>query len=105
MLASVRAGVIAALVTLASTAAFAADKPFQRDELADSAIKLEARIKTDAGTVAKPLATLRRDADAAAGRRDFRSVIQLSGQIIAAAPNEAANWLRLARASMQVLPA
>jgi alpha-2-macroglobulin len=104
MLASVRAGVVAALVALASAAAFAADKPFQRDELADSAIKLEARIKADAGTVAKPLATLRRDADAAAARRDFRSLIQLLGQIVAVAPNDAANWLRLGRASMQVLP-
>jgi len=104
MLASVRAGVVAALVTLASTAAFAADKPFQRDELADSAIKLEARIKTEAGTVAKPLAALRRDVDAATARREYRSVIQLMGQIVTVAPNEAANWLRLARASMQVLP-
>jgi uncharacterized protein YfaS (alpha-2-macroglobulin family) len=104
MLASVRAGVIAALVSLASTAAFAADKPFQREELADSAIKLEARIKTEAGTVAKPLATLRRDLDAATGRREYRSAIQLLGQIVTVAPNDAANWLRLARASMQVLP-
>jgi uncharacterized protein YfaS (alpha-2-macroglobulin family) len=104
MLASVRAGVVAALVTLASTAAFAADKPFQRDELADSAIKLEARIKTEAGTVTKPLAALRRDVDAATARREYRSVIQLLGQIVTVAPNEAANWLRLARASMQVLP-
>jgi uncharacterized protein YfaS (alpha-2-macroglobulin family) len=104
MLASVRAGAVAALVTLASVAAFAADKPFQRDELADSAIKLEARIKAEAGTVAKPLAALRRDADAATGRREFRSVVQLLGQIVTVAPNEAANWLRLARASMQVPP-
>lgn len=104
MLASVRAGVIAALVTLASAATFAADKPFQREELADSAIKLEARIKAEAGTVSKPLAALRRDLDAATGRRDYRSAIQLLGQIITITPNEAANWLRLARTSMQVLP-
>lgn len=104
MLASVRAGVIAALVTLASAATFAADKPFQREELADSAIKLEARIKSEAGTVSKPLAALRRDLDAATGRRDYRSAIQLLGQIITITPNEAANWLRLARTSMQVLP-
>jgi alpha-2-macroglobulin len=104
MLASVRAGAVAALVTFASAATFAADKPFQRDELADSAIKLEARIKAEAGTVAKPLAALRRDLDAATGRREFRSVVQLLGQIVTVAPNEAANWLRLARANMQVLP-
>src|SRR5215470_7983716 len=104
MLASVRAGAVAALVTLASAATFAADKPFQRDELADSAIKLEARIKAEAGTVAKPLAALRRDVDAATARREFRSVVALLGQIVTVAPNEAANWLRLGRASMQVLP-
>jgi uncharacterized protein YfaS (alpha-2-macroglobulin family) len=104
MLASVRAGVIAALVTLVPAAALAAEKPFQREELADSAIKLEARIKAEAGTVTKPIAALRRDVDAATGRREFRSAIQLLGQIVTVAPNEAANWLRLARASMQVLP-
>jgi alpha-2-macroglobulin len=104
MIASVRAGVIAALVTLASAAVFAADKPFQREELADGAIKLEARIKAEAGTVAKPLAALRRDIDAATARREFRSVSQLIGQIVALAPNDAANWLRLARATTQIAP-
>ena len=104
MLAFVRAGAIAALVTFASAAALAAEKPFQRDELADSAIKLEARIKAEAGSVTKPIAALRRDVEAASGRREFRSVIQLLGQIVTVAPNEAANWLRLARANMQVLP-
>jgi alpha-2-macroglobulin len=105
MLASARAGVLAALVTLASAAAFAADKPFQRDELADSAIKLEAQIKTEAGSVAKPLATLRRDADAALERRDFRAATQTLGQIVTVAPNEAGNWLRLGRAITQIAPA
>jgi len=105
MLASVRAGVVAALVTLASAAAFAADKPFQRDELADSAIKLEAQIKTEAGSIAKPLATLRRDADAAVERRDFRAATQVLGQVVTVAPNEAGNWLRLGRAITQIVPA
>jgi alpha-2-macroglobulin len=105
MLASVRAGVLAALVILAPAAAFAVDKPFQRDELADRAIKLEAQIKTEAGTVAKPLATLRRDADAALARRDYRAAMQTLGQIVTVAPNEAGNWLRLARAIAQVAPA
>src|SRR5260370_8961135 len=104
MLASVRAGVLAALVTLVSAAALAADKPFQRDELADSAVKLEAQIKGEAGTVAKPLATLRREVDAAFERRDFRTGMQTLGQIVTVAPNEAANWLRLARAILQIRP-
>jgi uncharacterized protein YfaS (alpha-2-macroglobulin family) len=104
MLASARAGVIAALVTLASAAGFAADKPFQRDDLADGAIKLEAKIKAEAGAVTKPQAAIRRDIDAALGRREFRSAAQLLGQIVTMAPNEAANWLRLARATMQIVP-
>ncbi len=104
MLACARAGVIAALLTLASAAAFAADKPFQREDLADGAIKLEARIKTEAGAATKPQAALRRDIDAATARREFRSVTQLLGQIITLAPNEAGNWLRFARASMQIAP-
>ena len=104
MLASVRAGVIAALVILACAVSFAADKPFQREDLADGSIKLEARIKAEAGTVAKPLAALRRDIDAATARREFRSVSQLLGQIIAMAPNDAGNWLRFARATTQIPP-
>jgi hypothetical protein len=105
MLASVRAGVLAALVTLAPVAALAADKPFQRDELADAAIKLEAQIKTETGTITKPLPALRRDADAALGRRDYRAAMLALGQIVTVAPNEAGNWLRLARATAQVGPA
>ena len=76
MLAFVRASVAAALVMLAAlapNAALAAEKAFQRDDLADGAIKLEAQIKSDAGTVAKPVAALRRDADAAFQRNDFRA--------------------------------
>ena len=84
--------------------AFAADKPFHRDELADAAIKLEGQIKQDAGAVAKPLAALRTEADAAFARRDFRSGMQVLGQIVAVAPNESGNWLRLARAILQIRP-
>src|SRR5262249_59033419 len=49
MHAFVRAGLMAALFALFHTLAFAADKPFHRDDLADSAIRLEAQIKKDAG--------------------------------------------------------
>jgi uncharacterized protein YfaS (alpha-2-macroglobulin family) len=109
MLASVRVGLFAALVPLASFfaslflnsgAAIAADKPFTRAELADSAIKLEAQIKSDAGQSSKPLAQLRRDADAAFQKNDVRGGVQLLGQIIAQAPNESAVWLRLAKATV-----
>jgi hypothetical protein len=55
MLTLVRAGLAAALIALAcipaSVSALAADKAFKRSDLDDAAIKLEAQIKADAGTV------------------------------------------------------
>jgi len=107
MLTLVRAGIAAALVFLLPVLAAspaAAEKAFQRDDLADAAIKLEARIKSDAGAVTKPLATLRRDADAAFQRNDFRSGLQVLGQIVVVAPNDGANWLRIAKTILQVRP-
>ncbi len=107
MLTFVRAGLAAALVLLVPMLAAApasAEKAYQRDDLADSAIKLEAKIKSDAGTVTKPAATLRRDADLAFGRNDFRTGLQILGQIVVAAPNDSANWLRLAKAVLQTRP-
>ena len=84
----------------------AADKAFKRDDLADAAIKLEAQIKTEAGPVNKPVAALRNDADAALRRGDVRATLQILGQIAAVAPEDSANWLRLARTSFfQIKPA
>jgi uncharacterized protein YfaS (alpha-2-macroglobulin family) len=104
MLASVRAGFAAALVALSLSTAHAADKPFQRSDLADSAVRLEAQIKTEAGQVAKPVATLRSEAEAAFAKRDFRSGMQTLAMVVAVAPREAGNWLRLARAILQIRP-
>jgi alpha-2-macroglobulin len=105
MLALVRASLMAALLLLSSISAFSADKPYHRDDLADAAIRLEGQIKADAGTVAKPLAALRRDADAAFARNDQKSGMQVLGQIVAVAPGDTANWLRLSRAILQMRPA
>ena len=104
MLAFVRAACAAALVLLLSAPVIAADKPFQRDDLADAALKLEAQIKAEAGQVTKPAAALRREADAAFQRNDFRGGMQILGQIVAVAPNDSANWLRLAKAVQQIRP-
>src|SRR5258706_9712071 len=97
MLAFVRAGLAAALLAAFSFPAFSADKSFQRDDLADSAVRLEAQIKKDAGAVVKPAATLRREVDAAFQKNDLRGGMQLLGQIVATAPNDASSWLQLAR--------
>ena len=104
MLACIRAGLAAALMTLVSFTASAADKPFQRSDLADSAVRLETQIKTESGQVAKPVATLRSEAEAAFGKRDFRAGMQTLAQIVSVAPREAGNWLRLSRAILQIRP-
>jgi alpha-2-macroglobulin len=97
--------VAAALVTLVTFSANAADKPFQNSDLADSAITLEAQIRSDAGAPTKPVAQIRHDADAAFSKNDFRSGMALLGQIVAAQPNDATTWLRLARTILQIRPA
>jgi len=85
--------------------AHSADKAFKRDDLADAAIKLEAQIKSEAGAVNKPAATLRTDADAAFRRNDFRSGLKILGQIAATAPEDSGNWLKLARTIFLIVPA
>src|SRR5215467_6383303 len=104
MRAFVRAAVAAALVLILSAPTIAADRSFKRDDLADAAIKLEAQIKAEAGQVSKPAAALRREADAAFQRNDFRSGMQILGQIVAVAPDDSANWLRLAKTVLQIRP-
>ena len=73
----VRAAVFCATLALGLVSAQAADKAFKRDDLADSAIKLEAQIKSEAGPVAKTNATLKSDADAAFKRFDFRTGLKV----------------------------
>jgi len=105
MIGLVRAATLCATLAFGLVAAQAADKAFRRDDLADSAIKLEAQIKSEAGPVAKSSATLKTDADAAFRRNDFRTGLQIIGQIAATAPDDSGNWLRLARTIFQIRPA
>ncbi len=102
MSALARAGLVAALAILACLPAAAQDKAFQRSDLADAALRLEAEIKSDAGQTRRPAAQLRRDAEAALQRTDLRTALQLLGQAVAVAPNDAGNWLRLAQTVLQV---
>src|ERR1700732_2106500 len=104
MIGLVRAATLCATLALGLVTAQAADKAFERDDLADSAIKLEAQIKSEAGPVAKSGATLRTDADAAFRRNDFRAGLQILGQIAATAPEDSGNWLRLGRTIFQIRP-
>ena len=102
MIGLVRAAVVCATMALGLAAAGAADKAFKRDDLADSAVKLEAQIKSEAGPVAKSTATLRTDADTAFKRSDFRTGLQILGQIAATTPEDSANWLKLAKTIFQI---
>jgi alpha-2-macroglobulin len=110
MIGLVRAALLGATLSLGLISAGlmparAADKPFKRDDLADSAIKLEAQIKSEAGAVNKSSAALKGDADAALKRNDLRTGLQILGQIATTAPNDSGNWLRLARTIFLVWPA
>ena len=102
MIGLVRAAFVCATMALGLVAAQAADKAFKRDDLADSAVKLEAQIKSEAGPVAKSSATLRTDADNAFRRSDFRTGLQILGQIAATTPEDSANWLKLAKTIFQI---
>lgn len=104
MIGLVRAVTICATLAFGLCAAQAADKAFKRDDLADSAIKLEAQIKSEAGPVAKTNATLKTDADAAFRRNDYRIGLSVLGQIAATTPEDAGNWLRLAKVIFQIWP-
>ncbi len=109
MLIEIRAQATAMLVLLVSLLAscfsYAAEKPYHRDDLADAAIRLEGQLRSEAGAAAKPAAALRRDADQAAARKDLRALLPLLRQLAAAAPQDAANWLRLSRTMMETAPA
>ena len=104
MIGLVRAAILCATLALGLVEAQAADKAFKRDDLADSAVKLEAQIKSEAGAVAKSNATLKTDADAAFKRSDFRSGLQILGQIAVTSPDDSGNWLRLSRVIFQIWP-
>jgi uncharacterized protein YfaS (alpha-2-macroglobulin family) len=104
MLSLIRAGLAAALIALVAVPAFAADKAFHRGDLDDAAIRLEAQIKRDAGPVKKTAAALRKEADAAFRKRDYRTGMVVLGQLVAVAPADSASWLRLARTVLQINP-
>src|SRR4051812_33997709 len=53
MIGLVRAASLVAALAFGLVSAHAADKAFKRDDLGDSAIRLEAQLKKDAGPIAK----------------------------------------------------
>ncbi len=105
MLATARAGFSPRSSPLRRLPPLAADKPFKNDDLADAAIKLEAKIKATPAASAKPLATLRRDADAAFRDNDFRTGIQVLARSSRVAPQRRRQLAAtLARTILQICP-
>ena len=100
----IRASLAAALLVLALIPAVAGDKGFKQATFDEEAIKLEAQIKSDAGTVNKQPAALRREADGAFQKNDFRTGMVVLGQLVAVAPDDSSSWLRLARTILQIKP-
>ena len=94
-----RAGLVAALFVFAAaplTPVQSAEKTFQDAALDDAAIKLEAELKEEAGTVEKPVIALKKDADAALKKGDLETAADIYVQIVTVAPNDAQAWRRLA---------
>src|SRR4051794_2284523 len=104
MIGFVRAIFLCATMVLGLFPALAADKAFKRDDLADSAIKLEAQIKNEAGPGAQTGASLRTHADAAFRRNDYRTRPSVLGPIAGATPGDAGNRGRLGKGLFQILP-
>jgi uncharacterized protein YfaS (alpha-2-macroglobulin family) len=95
----VRAGLFAALFVFVAaplTQVQSAEKTLQDAALDDAAIKLEADLKDEAGTVEKPVIALKKGADAALKKGDLDTAANLYVQIVSVAPNDAQAWRRLA---------
>src|SRR3970040_2435285 len=91
-----RAGLFAALFVFVTTPSPAAQKTFHDDALDDAAITLEADLKEEAGTVAKPLAKLKQEAEALLKSQDLEGAANIYVQIVTVAPKDAKSWRRLA---------
>ena len=94
-----RAGLVAALFVFAAAPLSpiqSAEKSFQDATLDDDAIKLEADLKDEAGTVEKPLIALKKDADAAIKKDDLETAANIYVQVVTVAPNDVQVWRRLA---------
>jgi alpha-2-macroglobulin len=101
----IRVAALAAGVACAS-AALAAQKSYHDDALDAAATRLEQDVnKSVAGVPAKPVAALRRDADAAIAKRDYATAARAFSQIVTAMPNDAASWWKLALVTLRIAPA
>ena len=93
----------AALVSLRPfPSAIAAEKPSSATISPKPRSGSKRRSRPTPARSASRSAQLRREADAAFQKNDFRGGMVLLGQLVATAPDDGANWLRLARAILQI---
>ena len=99
-----RAAAVAAAL-LCATAALA-QKSFVRDDLASEGVRLEEKLKTEAGSTAagRPAAQLRRDAEGLMSRSNQRGAMSLYAAAVALEPKNAANWVGFVKAVKAVTP-
>ncbi len=65
--------------------------------------QLEQELRTTSNT-SRPVATLRKDADAAVAKRDWTAAARTYGQIVVAAPRDSQSWFRLALVTLKIAP-
>ena len=99
-----RAAAVAAAL-LCATAALA-QKSFVRDDLASEGVRLEEKLKTEAGSTAagRPAAQLRRDAEGLMSRSNQRGAMSLYAAAVALEPKNAANWVGFVKAVKAITP-
>ena len=74
---------------------------FVSEELESDAIRLEQNIGEDLGALAsRPLPQLRKDAQQAIARNDFKAALKLSAAIVAANPKDSGAWISYSRAAI-----
>ncbi|MCI0465887.1 MAG: alpha-2-macroglobulin family protein, partial [Beijerinckiaceae bacterium] len=79
-----------------------ARQSFVSDELKDAAIQLEQNIGKDLGPAAsRPLPQMRKEAQQALARRDYKAALNALAAIAAANPKDAGAWLNYSRAAIE----
>ncbi len=90
----------ALLATALSTAAEAADKLLQRDDLSSAAIRLESTLKSKVGSRPLDAVQVKKDLDAAVAARDPARLEQASARAVLLAPKDWSAWMRYAAAAV-----
>ncbi|MFK8251974.1 alpha-2-macroglobulin family protein [Ancylobacter terrae] len=88
----------------AAPAVPAGPKTYARADLVESARKFETQLRRTQKPSAKPVAQLRKEAEAALAKGDARTAADLYGQLVVAAPGDYGLWLRLGRSLTQIKP-